>query len=127
MKIITNLKFYLILLCLLNPSFILSIQKKPDEQESASEVSPKPSDTSPVLSTGQATKYLFMYKYPVIMNEPLHKMNLFSYKNVQFSSDQIAFYESTNDSDVVNIILKIRLLTKVTTQLNICIPCDMSI
>jgi hypothetical protein len=104
MKLITILKFSLILLCLLNPSFILSVKTTPNEPVSASQA--KPSDTSPVLPTGKATKYLFMYKYPLLKSEPLHKMNNFSFKNVQFSSDQIAIYASTNENDVVNFIFK---------------------
>ena len=43
-------------------------------------------------------KMLFMYKYPPIQSEPNHKMNLFSYKNILFNEDQIAFFSSIDEN-----------------------------
>jgi hypothetical protein len=50
------------------------------------------------------SKYLFMYKYPLVKNEPNHKLNSFTYKNILFSEDQVVYFESTNESDQVSSI-----------------------
>jgi hypothetical protein len=46
-------------------------------------------------------KFLFLYKYPQVQNDPTHKLNLFTYKNVLFAKDQVTFFESTNESEPV--------------------------
>jgi len=48
-------------------------------------------------------KFLFMYKYHGVQNEPEHKLNLFTYKNILLSNDQLVFFESPNESDPVSI------------------------
>lgn len=47
------------------------------------------------------SKFLFMYKYPLVQNEPNHKLNVFTYKNVLFSNDQIVYFASSNEADPV--------------------------
>ncbi len=51
----------------------------------------------------KSSKFLFMYKYPQVKNEKDHKLNVFTYKNVLLSNDQIVYFESTNEGDDVNI------------------------
>ncbi len=51
----------------------------------------------------KALKFLFMYKYPPVQSNKGHKLNVFTYKNVLFSDDQIVFFESTNEGDPVRI------------------------
>lgn len=46
-------------------------------------------------------KFLFMYKYHGVENEPDHKLNIFTYKNILLSGDQIVFFESPNENDPV--------------------------
>lgn len=48
-------------------------------------------------------KFLFMYKYHGVQNEADHKLNLFTYKNILLSNDQIVFFESPNENDPVNM------------------------
>jgi len=50
----------------------------------------------------KALKFLFMYKYPAVKSNKSHKLNVFTYKNVLFSDDQIVFFESTNEGDPVS-------------------------
>jgi len=42
-----------------------------------------------------------MYKYHGVENEPDHKLNLFTYKNILLSGDQIVFFESPNENDPI--------------------------
>lgn len=46
-------------------------------------------------------KFLFMYKYHGVENEPDHKLNRFTYKNILLSGDQVVFFESPNENDPV--------------------------
>ena len=39
-----------------------------------------------------------MICYNEVGNEPKHKLNIFSYKNILLSNDQITVFESTNDA-----------------------------
>lgn len=48
-------------------------------------------------------KFLFMYKYHGVENEPEHKLNIFTYKNILLSGDQVVFFESPNENDPVKI------------------------
>lgn len=50
-------------------------------------------------------KFLFMYRYHGVENEPDHKLNIFTYKNILLSGDQIVFFESPNENDPVNYLL----------------------
>lgn len=49
-------------------------------------------------------KFLFMYRYHGVENEPDHKLNIFTYKNILLSGDQIVFFESPNENDPVKNI-----------------------
>ena len=49
----------------------------------------------------KSVKFLFMYKYKGVENEPDHKLNIFTYKNILLSGDQIVFFESPNENDPV--------------------------
>lgn len=49
-------------------------------------------------------KFLFMYKYHGVENEPDHKLNIFTYKNILLAQDQITFFESPNENDPVKNI-----------------------
>jgi hypothetical protein len=51
----------------------------------------------------KSLKFLFMYKYHGVENEPHHKLNLFTYKNILLSLDQIVFFESPNENDPVKL------------------------
>jgi hypothetical protein len=77
-----------------------------------------PDASAPVLDPSlKASKYLFMYKYSLVQNEPTHKLNVFTYKNVLFSNDEIVYFGSTNEADPVRLIL-LRALMKNMTQIN---------
>jgi hypothetical protein len=65
-----------------------------------------PADLEEAIPTGdpkniKSYKFLFMYKYHGVENEPDHKLNLFTYKNVLLSNDQLVFFESPNENDPV--------------------------
>ena len=66
--------------------------------------------SSPSLTEDQmfhkTKKFLFMYKYPLLKDDPNHKLNIFTYKNVLLSEDQMVFFESTNEGDPVKIFFK---------------------
>ena len=55
-----------------------------------------------------AKKFLFMYKYPLLKDDPNHKLNIFTFKNVLFSNDEVVFFESLNEGVPVKIF-KIKL------------------
>jgi hypothetical protein len=105
MKLFTKIKIFLILLCLINPYEIISLTtNNPFAAPSSSTFAPSgsaPRLVTPTLSETKASKYLFMYKYPALKNEPDHKLNSFNYKNIMFTSDQIVIFASSNDNDVV--------------------------
>lgn len=69
----------------------------------------------PVADTNSTSiksyKFLFMYKYHGVQNEPDHKLNLFTYKNILLSNDQIVFFESPNENDPVSFIFNPCLLS----------------
>ncbi len=69
----------------------------------------------PVADTNSTSiksyKFLFMYKYHGVQNEPEHKLNLFTYKNILLSNDQIVFFESPNENDPVSILLSYLLIS----------------
>ena len=48
----------------------------------------------------QTYKMLFMYKNKEQV-DPKHKLNLFTYKNILLSNDQIVVFESINEGDEV--------------------------
>lgn len=105
MKFITKIKIFLILLCLTNPYEIISLTTTGTD---ASQIAPSgaaPRLVIPTLSETKASKYLFMYKYPALKDEPDHKLNSFNYKNIMFTSDQIVIFASSNDNDVVILFL----------------------
>ena len=90
MKLITNSRRLNLPILIILTAFLFCLVKCED----------KPAET---VDTGvKASKYLFMYRYPLVKNEPNHKLNSFTYKNVLFSEDQVVYYESTNESDQVS-------------------------
>ena len=71
-----------------------------------------PSDLEEVIDDpkkGKTYKFLFMYKYHGVENEPEHKLNIFTYKNILLSGDQIVFFESPNENDPVRIIINLKI------------------
>jgi hypothetical protein len=105
MKLITNsilkqIKFVALLL-LLSTQLIISLKLKAgDNKDQPIDTKSKYFETA---GDAKSFKFLFMYKYPMVQNEPNHKLNLFSYKNVLFSKDQVVYFESTNESEPVSI------------------------
>ena len=66
-----------------------------------------PSDLEEVMDDpkkAKSYKFLFMYKYHGVENEPEHKLNIFTYKNILLSGDQVVFFESPNENDPVKNI-----------------------
>lgn len=49
----------------------------------------------------EAKKFLFMYKYPNVKNEKENKLNIFTYKNVLLTNEEIVYFESLNEADPV--------------------------
>jgi hypothetical protein len=89
-----RLKLLLISLLVILSSLLLVVKAEQDGE-------PSP----PVLDASlKASKYLFMYKYSLVQNEPEHKLNVFTYKNILFSQEEIVYFGSTNEADPVRII-----------------------
>ncbi len=93
MKFLKSLKALLVISLIVIPTNILSNLTP----SSAQPLAPLPDQSL------KASKFLFMYKYPLVQNEPNHKLNVFTYKNVLFSPDQIVYFGSTNEADPVRI------------------------
>ena len=99
--------FLILIICFLN---LFSITKSQDEDMKDNSIIP-PEDLEekiPVAENNSTSiksyKFLFMYKYHGVQNEPEHKLNLFTYKNILLSNDQIVFFESPNENDPVIIL-----------------------
>lgn len=99
-----NTLFILLIICFLNLIFITKSQ----ETENCDDSIIPPEDLEeiiPVADTNSTSiksyKFLFMYKYHGVQNEADHKLNLFTYKNILLSNDQIVFFESPNENDPV--------------------------
>ena len=76
-----------------------------------------PSDLEEIIpdpKKAKSYKFLFMYKYHGVMNEPQHKLNIFTYKNILLTGDQMVFFESPNENDPVKII-PIKINKKIKT------------
>jgi hypothetical protein len=99
MKLITLKNIFLV--CLLYSSLI----SLTNSQQSENQNQPNQPNTTqnnqliPIDTSLKASKYLFMYRYPLLKNNINHKLNSFTYKNVLFTDDQIVYFESTNESD----------------------------
>ena len=93
----------LVVFLLIIQSSVISLRLK----EPSPPVTPASTKSAYFETAGDAKsfKFLFMYKYPMVANDPAHKLNLFTYKNVLFSNDQLVYFESTNESEPVNIII----------------------
>ncbi len=104
--------FILIIICFLN---LFSTIKAKEEDIYDNNVIPKedleekiPTETN--SNSNKSYKFLFMYKYNGVKNEPEHKLNLFTYKNILLSNDQLVFFESPNQNDPVKILYTLNKL-----------------
>lgn len=102
-----KISLLIVIICLLT---ILTKIKTQDSEECDDDAIIPPEDLEekiPVADTNSTSiksyKFLFMYKYHGVQNEPDHKLNLFTYKNILLSNDQIVFFESPNENDPVSI------------------------
>lgn len=95
MKLITKDKisrFRSILLIYLCVSLCLSLKLKEKSQHT----------TRDPNNAGETFKFLFMYKHPQLQDQSDHKLNVFTYKNVLLTADELAVFESVNEADSVN-------------------------
>jgi hypothetical protein len=113
MKLLTRifgvkLRELLILIFILSAANLLLVINAGDCGECDDKIIP-PSDLEEKIDDPKklkSVKFLFMYKYHAVENEPLHKLNLFTYKNMLLSLDQVVFFESPNENDPVKLINK---------------------
>jgi len=101
-----KLSLLIVIICLL--SILTKIKAEDCDGELDNNLVP-PEDLEekiPVADTNSTSiksyKFLFMYKYHGVQNEPEHKLNLFTYKNILLSNDQLVFFESPNENDPVS-------------------------
>lgn len=103
-----KLSILILIICFLN---LFSTIKTQEDDICDNSVIPQEDleEKIPVAETNSTSiksyKFLFMYKYHGVQNEPEHKLNLFTYKNILLSNDQIVFFESPNENDPVNFFL----------------------
>lgn len=109
-----KISLLIVIICLLT---ILTKIKTQEKEEDCDDAIIPPEDLEekiPVADNNSTSiksyKFLFMYKYHGVQNEPDHKLNLFTYKNILLSNDQIVFFESPNENDPVSQIQKQILL-----------------
>jgi len=104
------LSLIIILICFLNSFDKIYAQENNDLNDNTI-IPPEDLEESIPVADNNSTsiksyKFLFMYKYHGVQNEPEHKLNLFTHKNILLSNDQLVFFESPNENDPVIVFLK---------------------
>lgn len=88
-NLLAKLKFITVVFLLLTQTVIPVMMKARNSPSPNSEIESK--------------KLLFMYKYPLVKKENSHKLNVFTYKNVLFSNEQLVYFQSTNEQFPVTL------------------------
>lgn len=98
MKLTTKTLFLLkilVIIVFLSDIVISSRNRMKMKAQTSQDKSPSP--PIPVGDEKKAYKVYFMYKYPHVQHDPNHKLNIFTFKNLLLSNEQMVFFESPNE------------------------------